>query len=203
MLTKFLCIRPEGNHLSDGEISQIDIGDSCLGEAHGDLKKLNPQQPLSEGFTIDTQNDVKAQSCSPPPSVDKYLADPGDDQMYTVNLEMEQSTDTVGSSLTESEKVILEFDRSDGPANKAEELLPLLEESNMVHQERPACSENLAIMEGEKDGAELVSEKHTNLDSSSGVDIFDKQHSHESLPQVTKFLLSILYISISSTKVFS
>ncbi|CAI8605939.1 unnamed protein product [Vicia faba] len=178
--------RPDGTHLSGGEISQpdiADIGDNCVGEAHGDLKKLNPQQPLSEGFTTDAQNDISTQSCSPPPSVDKYLADPGDDQMYPVNLEMEQSTDAVGSSLTESEKVILEVDRSDGPANKAEELLPLLEESNMVHHERPAYSENLAIMEGEKDGAEWVPQEVTNLDSSSGADVFDNQHSHDSLPQ--------------------
>ncbi|KAL5066091.1 hypothetical protein RYX36_027828 [Vicia faba] len=117
--------RPDGTHLSGGEISQpdtADIGDNCVGEAHGDLKKLNPQQPLSEGFTTDAQNDISTQSCSPPPSVDKYLADPGDDQLYPVNLEMEQSTDAVGSSLTESEKVILEVDRNDVPANKAEEL---------------------------------------------------------------------------------
>ncbi|MCI30770.1 cysteine-rich polycomb-like protein, partial [Trifolium medium] len=92
-------------------------------------------------------------------------------------------TDAVGSSLTESERVILKFDRSDGPSNRAEELLPLLEESNMVHQERLAYVENNSIVEGEKKGAELVSQEHVNLGSSSGADAFDKQYCHDSLPQ--------------------
>jgi len=195
-LTNSVCIRLEGTHLSDPETSQCNVGDNSLGEARGDLKKLNSQQPLPDVFTtvaqkaFDLKNDANTQSCSPPASVDEYLADPVDDQMYPVNPEMEQSTDAVGSSsLTESEKVILKFDTSDGPSNIAEELLPLLEESNMVHQERTEYVENPATTEGEKNGAELVSQEH--LGSSSGADVFDKQYCHDSLPQVTKLLLSI------------
>lgn len=182
--------RLEGTHLSDTETSQSNVGDNSLGEARSDLKKLNSQQPLPEVFItvaqkdFDLKNDANTQSCSPPASVDEYLADPVDDQMYPVNPEMEQSTDAVGSSsLTESEKVILKFDRSDGPSNIAEELLPLLEESNMVHQERTTYVENPATIEGEKNGAELVSQEHINLGSSSGADVFDKQYCHDSLPQ--------------------
>jgi hypothetical protein len=186
--------------LSSGEISQTDIGENSLGEARGDLKKLTSQQSLPEGFIIDAQkefgvkNDANNQSCSPPQSVEEYLADPGDDQLFPVNPETEQSTDAVGSSLTESERVILKFDGSNGPSNRAEELLPLLEESNMVHPERLAYVENPSIVEGEKNGAELVPQEHINVGSGSGANAFDKQYCHDSLPQVTKFLLSILYI---------
>ena len=200
-MTKFVCIRLEGTHLSDTETSQSNIGDNSLGEARSDLKKLNSQQPVPEVFItvaqkdFDLKNDANTQSRSPPASVDEYLADPVDDQMYPVNPEMEQSTDAVGSSsLTESEKVILKRDRSHGPSNIAEELLPLLEESNMVHLERTEYVENPATIEEEKNGAELVSQEHINLGSSSGADVFDKQYSHDSLPQVTKLLLFILYI---------
>jgi hypothetical protein len=186
--------------LSSGEISQTDIGENSLGEARGDLKKLTSQQSLPEGFITDAQqefgikNDANNQSCSPPQSVEEYLADPGDDQLFPVNPETEQSTDAVGSSLTESERVILKFDGSNGPSNRAEELLPLLEESNMVHPERLANVENPSIVEGEKNGAELVPQEHINVGSGSGANAFDKQYCHDSLPQVTKFLLSILYI---------
>ncbi|CAJ2674979.1 unnamed protein product [Trifolium pratense] len=181
--------RPQGSNLSSGEISQSDIGDNSLGEARGDLKKLTSQQSLPEGFITDAQkefgvkNDANNESCSPPQSVEEYLADPGEDQLFPVNPETEQSTDAVGSSLTETERVILKFDRSDGPSNRAEELLPLLEESNMVHQERQAYVENNSIVEGEKNGAELVSQEHVNLGSSSGADAFDKQYCNDSLPQ--------------------
>ena len=99
---------------------------------------------------FDLKNDANTQRCSPPTSVDEYLAKPVDDQMYLVNQEMEQSTDAVGPSLTESENVILKFDRNNGASNIEEELLPLLEESNMFHQERPACVENPTTIEGGK-----------------------------------------------------
>nr|XP_027189568.1 protein tesmin/TSO1-like CXC 2 isoform X2 [Cicer arietinum] len=182
--------RPQGTHLSDGGISQSDIGGNSIVEARGRLEKLKTQQPLLEGFITDTPKDfdinidANTQSCSPPPSVDKYLADPEDDQMYSVNPEMEQSTDAaVESSLTESKKVILKFDKEHGPSNRAEELLPLSEESNMVHQERAAYVEEPANVEGERNGAEWISQEHTVLDSSSGADVFDQHHYHDSHPQ--------------------
>jgi len=105
---------------------------------------------------FDLKNDMNTQTLSPLTFFDEYLADLVDDQMYPVNQEMEQSTDAVGPSLTESKKVILKFDRNDGPSNIGEERLLLLKESNMVHQERLACVENPATIEGDKNGAELV-----------------------------------------------
>ncbi|GAU15107.1 hypothetical protein TSUD_08450, partial [Trifolium subterraneum] len=181
--------RPQGSNLSSGKISQSDIGDNNLGEAHRDLKKLTSQQSFSEGFITDAQkefgvkNDANNQSCSPPQSVEEYLADPGEDQLFPINPETEQCTDAGGSSLTESERAILKFDRSDGPSNRAEELLPLLEESNRVHPERLAYVENPSMVKGEKNGAELVSQEHINLESSAGADASDKKYCHDSLPQ--------------------
>jgi hypothetical protein len=77
--------------------------------------------------------------------VEEYLVDHVDAQMYPINQEMEQSTNTVGPSLIESEKVILKFDRNYCPSNR-EELLPLLDESNMVYHERITCVENPATI---------------------------------------------------------
>lgn len=196
MLTKVILIRPQGTPLSSGGISHSDNShcrvELALGEARDVSEKSNYQQSLSEGFITDTQkdfnikNDENSQNCSPTPSVDEYLADPGDiDQMYSVNPDEEQSTVVVESSvnfLTDSKEIILKFDRKDSPSDKAEEPLPLSEESSMVHQERPASRK--ASIEGEKDGVEWTSQEHTNLESNSAVDVFDKQYCHDSHPQV-------------------
>jgi len=112
---------------------------------------------------FDLKNDMNTQTLSPLTFFDEYLADLVDDQMYPVNQEMEQSIDAVGPSLTDSKKVFLKFDRNDGPSNIGEERLLLLKESNMVHQERLACVENPATIEGDKNGAELVYQERMSL----------------------------------------
>lgn len=207
MLTRFVCVRSQGTQSSSGEISQSGNRDNSLGEAPGDYEKSNSQQPMSKRFITDTQkdfdinNDANTQNCSPPPSVDEYLADPGDgDQVYSVIPHVEQSTDAVESSsdLTQSKEVVLDFNRKDGPGDKAEEPLPLSEESNKVHQERPAYVEEPEKIKGGENDVEWASQEHTNLESNLAADVFDKQYCHGSLPQVaiSYCFLYILYIFI-------
>ncbi|XP_061376459.1 CRC domain-containing protein TSO1-like [Gastrolobium bilobum] len=193
--TQFL-ERPQGTRLPSGEISQSDNGGNSLVEAPGDSKKTNSQHLLPERTITDTQkdfdikNDANTQHCSPPPSVDEYLADPGDiDQIYSVNPDVEQSTDADESlsdiiqSITQSKEIILKFDRKDGPGDKAVETLPVSEESNKVYQEKLAYVEEPEKIEGEEKDVERASQENPKLESNLSADVFEKQHSHDSLPQ--------------------
>ncbi|TKY58156.1 CRC domain-containing protein TSO1 [Spatholobus suberectus] len=186
--------RPQRTQSLSGQISQSEIAGNSLGEAPGDSRKSNSQQPLSERFITDTQkvfdskNDANTQNYSSPPSIDEYLADPGDiDQMYSADQDVEQSTDAAETSLsgpTHSKKNILKFDRKDGPGDKPEESLPSLEDSKKSHQEKPAYGAEPEKMEGEKNDIEWASQEPTKLESNLAADVFEKQYSHDPLPEL-------------------
>ncbi|RDY11284.1 CRC domain-containing protein TSO1, partial [Mucuna pruriens] len=186
--------RPQDTQSLGGEISQSENGGNSLGEAPGDSRKSNSEQSLPERFitvtqkAFDSKNDANTQNSSSPQSIDEYLADPGDiDQIYLADQDVEQSTDAAETSLsdpTKSKKNILKFDSTDGPGDKAEESLPLSEDSNKVHQEKPAYGEEPEKMEGEKNDVELVSQEPTKLESNLAADVFEKQYSRDPLPQL-------------------
>lgn len=197
LLRKFAHIRPQCTQSPSVEICQSDNGDrSLVIEPPDNSKKLRSQLPLPGKFITDTQkdvdikNDASTQNCSPPPSVDEYLADPVDiDRIYSANPDEKQSGDAVESSLsdlTQSKNITLKFDDKDGPGDKAEEPLLLSHESNKeVHQEKPAHVEEPGKVEEEENDIEWASQECTKLESHLSADVLEKQHSHDSLAQVT------------------
>ncbi|XP_027333149.1 protein tesmin/TSO1-like CXC 2 [Abrus precatorius] len=186
--------RSQSTQLLTGETSQSENGGTSLGEAPGDSSKPDSQQPRPERFITDTRevfdsrNGANTQNCSPPSSVDEYLADPRDvDRMYLANQDVEHSTDAAEASslsdLTQSKKSTLKFDRKDCPGDKAEDILPLSEESEKGHQEKPAYGEEPGKIAGEKNDVEWASQEHRELESNSASGVFEKQSCHDSLPQ--------------------
>ncbi|KAK7260869.1 hypothetical protein RIF29_27168 [Crotalaria pallida] len=190
--TKYL-ERPQCTQSPGVEISQSDNGDkSIVIEPPYDSEKLRSQLSLPGEFITDTtlkaadvKNDENTRHCSPPPSVDEYLADPVDtDPIYSANNpDVKQSDDTVASS-SQSKEITLKYDDSkDGHGDKAEEPLRLSQESNKFHQEKPVNVEEPEKLEEEKNDVERASQEHTNLESNLSADVLETQHSHDSLAQ--------------------
>ena len=203
MFTNFVHIRPPCTQSPTGEISQSDNRGKSIIEAPGDSGKSTAQLPPPGKFITDAEkdfdvkNDANTQNCSPQPSVDEYLADPVDiDQMYSANPDVKQSNDDESSlsDSTRSKKIISESDSKDGPADKADKPLLLLEESNKV-QKRPAYVEEPGQIEGEIKDVEWASQGRTKVESNSSADVFKKQHSHDSLAQRTIGSSSLVSIS--------
>ncbi|ESW33219.1 hypothetical protein PHAVU_001G052500 [Phaseolus vulgaris] len=151
--------RSQGNESVSEVRSQSENGGNILGEAFGYYLKSDSHQPLPERFITDTQkvfdpkNDANMQHYGGHFSIYKYLADPGDiDQMYSADQDVEQqSTDAAETSLSyPTQSNILNIGRKEGLGDKAEESLPLSEDSNKVHQQMPVSGEEPKRMEREQ-----------------------------------------------------
>lgn len=186
MLPKFVHTRSQGNESVSEVRSQSENGGNILGEASGYYLKSDSHQPLPERFITDTQkvfdpkNDANMQHYGGHFSIYKYLADPGDiDQMYSADQDVEQqSTDAAEISLSyPTQSNILNIGRIEGLGDKAEESLPLSEDSNKVHQQIPVSGEEPKRMEREQSDVK-------------------NRYSHDPLlPQVNcRFLLSVYII---------
>ncbi|KAI9106747.1 hypothetical protein K1719_022275 [Acacia pycnantha] len=185
--SKFL-ERPQCSQLANVEISRSANEVKSLADNPIDSDK---SASLSPRFIAHSKSYSNTQHCSSLPcieSVDEYLADPSDiDQTsseHSVNPDVKQYNESAGSSLndlTHAKIAISKVDNKNGPDDKRNEPLLLLEESEASYQEKP----RLVDEAGEK-AVDLPSEECAKLESLLSADhVFEKERSDDSVVQCT------------------
>ncbi|KAF7830270.1 protein tesmin/TSO1-like CXC 2 [Senna tora] len=186
--------RPQCLQSASVEISPSENQGRRLLDDHDDSKSNKSSSLQLRKFVTDNQkdldinNDANTQHCSSSPcveSVDEYLADPAEiDCMYpghSVKPDAKQSNDTGESSphgLTHSKETISNFDDKNGPGDKVEEPLILLEESKNNYQEM------LTFVDEPGKVGEKIDVQCAKLDSTMSADLaFEKQRCDDSLAQ--------------------
>ncbi|KAK4277150.1 hypothetical protein QN277_015192 [Acacia crassicarpa] len=183
--SKFL-ERPQCSQLANLEISRSANEVKSLADNPVDSDKSTS---LSAGFITHSKSYSTTQHCSSSPcveSVDEYLADPSDidhtSSEHSVNPDVKQYNENAGSSvndLTHAKKAISKVDNKNGPDDKRNEPLLLLEESEASNLEKPRL-----VDEAEERAVDLPSEECAKLESLLSADhVFEKGCSDDSVVQ--------------------